>query len=125
MERAWRKEGAMRPYTKEFYRTQREVSHRSARTVVPLILGLVTLQSVVDVGCGLGTWLSVFKEFGVEDVLGIDGEHVDRAMLEIPREQFLAFDLTQPIKVDRQFDLVVSLEVAEHLPEECAEIFIK
>jgi SAM-dependent methyltransferase len=115
----------MRPYTKEFYNTQREGSHRSAKTVVPLILALVKPQSVVDVGCGLGTWLWVFKQFGVEDVIGIDGEHVDRAILEIPSEQFLAFDLTQPIKLDRQFDLVVSLEVAEHLPGECAEIFIK
>jgi SAM-dependent methyltransferase len=115
----------MQPYTETFYNTLKEGSHRSAKTVVSLILALVKPQSVVDVGCGLGTWLSVFKQFGVEDVLGIDGEHVDRSMLEIPGEQFLALDLSRPIKIDRQFDLVVSLEVAEHLPEECAKTFIQ
>jgi SAM-dependent methyltransferase len=92
---------------------------------VPLILALVKPQSVVDVGCGLGTWLSVFKKLGVKDVLGIDGEHVDRSMLEIPAEQFLPFDLTETILINREFDLVVSLEVAEHLPEECAKVLIK
>ena len=115
----------MELYTREFYDAQKERSRRSAEIIVPLILALVKPRSVVDVGCGVGTWLSVFSEFGVDDVLGIDGEHVDRSTLEIPVEQFLPFDLTLPILTDRQFDLVVSLEVAEHLPEECAKIFIK
>jgi hypothetical protein len=35
------------------------------------------------------------------------------------------FDLTRPIQIDRQFDLVVSLEVAEHLPKSCAKTFIR
>lgn len=45
-------------------------------------------------------------------------------MLQIPQEEFLPFDLTKPLQLNREFDLVVSLEVAEHLPAECAEIFI-
>ena len=115
---------AMQPYTETFYNTQKEGSRRSAEAIVPLIIGLVKPQSVVDVGCGLGTWLSVFKAHGVKDVLGVDGEHVDQSMLQISREQFVAFDLTRPIQMNRQFDLVVSLEVAEHLPQQSAKIFI-
>jgi hypothetical protein len=49
---------------------------------------------------------------------------VDRGRLEIPRERFLAQDLTQPLKLERSFDLAVSLEVAEHLPAESAAMFI-
>jgi len=45
-------------------------------------------------------------------------------MLEIPEEQFLAVDLTNPLKIDRQFDLVVSLEVAEHLPRKYARTLV-
>jgi hypothetical protein len=55
---------------------------------------------------------------------GIDGPWVDRAMLKIPHHQFLSCDLEKPFRMGRQFDLVVSVEVAEHLPVECAETFI-
>lgn len=101
-----------------------EGSRRSAREVVPLVLELIQPEHVIDVGCGVGTWLSVFTELGVEDILGLDGDHVDRKMLEIPKERFVAFDLRKPLRLSRQFDLVVSLEVAEHLPKECAESFV-
>ena len=115
----------MQPYTKEFYNSHKYGTRRSAEVIVPLVLTLVKPQSVIDVGCGVGTWLSVFKKFGIEDIFGIDGEHLDRSLLEIASEHFLPLDLTQPIQIDRQFDLVVSLEVAEHLPHSCAENFIK
>ncbi len=114
----------MQPYTQKFYKDQSVGSRRSAEAIVPLVLTLIKPQSVIDVGCGLGTWLSVFKEFGVQDVFGIDGDHVDRSMLQIPNERFTAFDLKKPIPINRQFDLVISLEVAEHLPEDCAKTFI-
>ena len=91
---------------------------------MPLVLALVKPQSVVDVGCGLGTWLSVFEELGVKEIFGIDGDHVDRSMLQISNERFTAFDLKKPIQIDRRFDLVVSLEVAEHLPKDCAKTFV-
>jgi 2-polyprenyl-3-methyl-5-hydroxy-6-metoxy-1,4-benzoquinol methylase len=55
----------------------------------------------------------------------VDGPYIDRTLLEIPRERFLPFDLTKPLELDRTFDLVVSLEVAEHLPWACAETFVR
>lgn len=114
----------MTVYTKKYYNRQRERSRASAEEVVPLILQMIHLKSVVDVGCGAGTWLSVFKKHGVGDVCGVDGEYVDRGLLQISQEQFFPFDLKKPLKLNRRFDLVVSLEVAEHLPSECAEIFV-
>lgn len=111
-------------YKEDFYRIQKEASKRSAREIIPLILGFIHPKSVVDVGCGLGTWLTVFKEFGITECLGIDGDYIKKNMLQIPQEEFLPFDLTKPLQLNREFDLVVSLEVAEHLPAECAEIFI-
>lgn len=114
----------MPPYTESFYRKHSEGSRQSAKAIVPLVLELTKARSVIDLGCGVGGWLAVFKEFGIEDFLGVDGDYVDSTMLEIPPERFVPFDLTKPFRINKYFDLVVSLEVAEHLPRESAETFV-
>lgn len=111
-------------YDDIFYKTQKDGSRQSAKEIIPLVLELIHPKCVIDVGCGVGTWLSVFKENGIEDIWGVDGNWVDKEMLQISKERFLSFDLRKPFRMDRQFDLVVSMEVAEHLPNECAEIFV-
>jgi SAM-dependent methyltransferase len=111
-------------YDERFFEELREGARRSARVIVPLIVDRVRPRSVVDVGCGLGTWLAVFLENGIADVVGVDGDYVDRARLEIPPESFLPRDLSRALHLDRTFDLAVSLEVAEHLPAECAATFV-
>jgi SAM-dependent methyltransferase len=87
-------------------------------------LRYVQPRSVIDVGCGLGTWLTVFIEHGVMDVWGVDGEYVERARLEIDEDRFQVADLRRPLVVDRRFDLSVSLEVAEHLPAQSSDSFV-
>jgi SAM-dependent methyltransferase len=111
-------------YGDEFYLALREGARKSAEVIVPMILQDVQPRSIVDVGCGTGTWLSVFREHGVTDILGVDGRHVNKEMLEIPERCFLTFDLRAPFRLGRQFDLVVSLEVAEHLPADCSRMFV-
>lgn len=114
----------MTAYSESFYQRHQDGMRRSAREVVPLVMDLVRPASVIDVGCGIGTWLSVFRETGVEDIFGIDGDWVEKSQLEIPGDKFLAADLAKPLRIERHFDLVVSLEVAEHLPGSRAEGFI-
>lgn len=111
------------PYNENFYETLKQGSRRSAKEIVPLVLELIQPKSVVDVGCGLGSWLSVFKDHGIECV-GIDGDYVNMDQLEISPEEFQPCALDTPLKLDRRFDLVVSLEVAEHLRAESATTFI-
>jgi SAM-dependent methyltransferase len=111
-------------FPEEMQLALREGVRRSAHNVVPLVVELLQPRSVVDVGCGLGTWLAVFREHGVDDILGIDGDYVKRNLLEIPASRFLAHDLREPLESDRRFDLVLALEVAEHLPEGCADTFV-
>jgi len=115
----------MQPYTEEFYNWQQAESKSSAREIVPFVCELIRPRSVIDVGCGVGTWLSVFKECGVENFMGVDGDYVDRRMLQVEAERFQAKDLKQPLHINDHYDLVVSLEVAEHLPVECAATFIE
>ena len=112
-------------YTPGFYRAHEEGSEKAARAIVPTILDLIQPRSVVDVGCGTGIWLAVFRELGVAEILGLDGAWVGEKQLRIPRDRFIVADLTKPLPVQREFDLVVSLEVAEHLPPPHAETFVE
>jgi SAM-dependent methyltransferase len=112
-------------YTADFYRKHCDGARRSAEAVVPIVLDLVQPRSVIDVGCGLGAWLAVFRGYGIEDVWGLDGPHVDARLLQIPPDRFLPTDLRQPVRLPRCFDLVVSVEVAEHLPPNHATAFIE
>lgn len=108
------------PYNAAFYDALTDGSLRSARVVAPIVNDLVKPASVLDVGCGRGTWLAAFTELGITDVLGIDGDYVDHAELKIPAERFRPVNLADPPALGRTFDLAVCLEVAEHLPENSA-----
>jgi len=37
----------------------------------------------------------------------------------------MPYDLRKPFQEEKKFDLVISLEVAEHLPRECSGVFIE
>ena len=112
-------------YSTTFYEQQQDGSLRSARRVLPHLVEMVHPRSIVDVGCGVGTWLKAASELGVRDVAGLDGAYVDRSMLQIRVEQFTAIDLTQPFRMPRTFDAAISLEVGEHLPEASATTFVE
>ncbi len=103
-------------YDRRFFETIVDGSKRSANVIAPIVVNLVHPQTVVDVGCGTGSWLQTFLEAGVEDGLGIDGDYVDRRQLVIDPEQFLPMNLSQPEQIGRRFDLAINLEVSEHLP---------
>jgi len=100
-------------------------SYRSATIVVPILMRLFEPKSVIDVGCGVGTWLRAFTDNGVEDICGVDGKYAEDTGLQIPVQYFHAADLTLPYKSDRKYDLAVCLEVAEHLPSEAGSTLIQ
>jgi SAM-dependent methyltransferase len=96
----------------------------AASEVVPFLMSVYNPKSVVDVGCGLGTWLKVFKSKGVNKILGVDGSYVDRTLLTISEQEFHVADLECPVPIPDKFDLALCLEVAEHLKPEAAVLFI-
>ncbi|HZU73372.1 MAG TPA: methyltransferase domain-containing protein [Acidimicrobiales bacterium] len=112
------------PYSRDFFADTERGGLTGARLVVRNLLELLPIGSVVDLGCGTGTWLAAFVEAGVDDVTGVDGDWVPRQMLNFPVERFVAHDLGQPVRLGRGFDLAVSLETAEHLPAGAADSFV-
>lgn len=112
-------------YDRSFYSAVDIWARDSAEQIVPIVTSLIRPRSVVDVGCGTGAWLAVFAKHGVERYLGIDGAHVDRNILKIDASRFVAADLTAPVSIGgERFDLAVSLEVAEHLPDRFARTLV-
>lgn len=82
------------------------------------------VESAVDFGCGVGTWLSVLKEKGAKDIQGYDGNWVDQNLLVIDKLNFTSADLSKKITINKKYDLAISLEVAEHLPASFADEFV-
>jgi SAM-dependent methyltransferase len=114
------------PYSSDFFKSIHDGSSASARAVVPLVVGLIRPNSVLDVGCGGGDWLSVFyHDCRIRDVMGVDGYYADAAAWPLPPGTFRHHDLQTPLDLNRRFDLVISLEVAEHIPFEHAETFVE
>lgn len=115
----------MKAYTENFYKSRHKKTHHAAETVLTSVLELMpNIKTAVDVGCGVGTWLSVLKKKGVVDIQGIDGNWLNKRSLEIPPECFIEHDLSKKLEITKRFDLAISLEVAEHLPKERASSFV-
>lgn len=113
-----------RLYSPEFY--QRLAGTRqSAEEILPVVFEFVQPGSIVDIGCGTGEWLAAAAQLGMNETLGVDGAWVLDSKLAIPRDKFLPHDIRSPLSLGRKFDLVISLEVAEHLPESNGRRFVQ
>lgn len=97
----------------------------SPAELVPFFCSMLKSKSVVDVGCGLGHWLIEFSKNGVDDITGIDGNHLDKSLYLPALETLIVTDLENPFSLKRTFDLAICFEVAEHLSENTAGQFIQ
>lgn len=111
-------------YDASFFDYTDKVSFASARRVIDVVARVLPVRSVLDAGCAQGAWLSVWRDRGVDDHAGLDGDYVDRARMHIDPSHFTAHDLAKPFDLGRRFDLAESLEVAEHLPASRAPGFV-
>lgn len=89
----------------------------SPRTVIPILFNGRKPGSLLDVGCGVGTWLRAAREFGIEDINGVDGVEISSSDLLVRPDVFRVVDLSRPWTLGRTFDVALCLEVAEHLDE--------
>jgi len=96
----------------------------SAKEILPQVFEIFSPKSILDIGCGNGSWLKAAKDMGVPKVFGVDGIQVPNSEFFLSDEEFKVLDLSKPFHIDKKFELVLSLEVAEHIEEAAANIFI-
>ena len=84
-------------YGDEFYEKQVGASLTSAMAYAALLAPLFRPASVVDLGCGRGTWLKAFKDIGASKLVGYDGNwNTQRNMID-PSIVFRSANLNEPI----------------------------
>ena len=72
-------------YSKTFYDGNRNLSAYSAASVTSSLINPLSVSSVVDFGCAYGVWLRAWKQAGVADICGVDGEFLDQEHLLIKK----------------------------------------
>ena len=113
-------------YGSEFYQEQKSLSLSSAEAVVPLVCKQINPTSVIDFGCGVGTWLKVFTEKGITSIKGLELSELPDAEYLIDRSCILTGInfASEKFSVTSNAELAVCLEVAEHIHEKYAKTLI-
>lgn len=112
-------------YDSQFMTYTTLMNNNSAHVVSHMLFQQFHPNSIIDFGCAHGGWLKAWQDNGATDLLGLDGDYVDREKLLIDNQNFIPTDLSQPIVAKKKYDLAQCVEVAEHLPESSASILIK
>lgn len=112
-------------YTKSFFDINKESSTPSALMVLGVLKRFYAVDSVVDFGCGSGAWLAGAEQHGATVLKGYDGPWQDKAALASASIDFTQINMEESLpKLERRYDLAISVEVAEHLSSSRADIFI-
>jgi SAM-dependent methyltransferase len=80
--------------------------------------------SVVDVGCGAGTWLAAARKLGAGKAVGVEGAWVANVRSASTDIEMHHADLEAPLPPLGRFDLAMCMEVAEHLSRDRAESLV-
>lgn len=102
---------------------QREEREYSNARVAAEIDTLFAPKAVADIGCGVGLLLQKLSTHGAV-VTGVEGEWLRSEDTLCPEAEFIRTNLEHPFDLNRRFDVVSSIEVAEHLEPERADGFV-
>jgi SAM-dependent methyltransferase len=100
----------------------------AARTILPLVFDIFEIDSVLDVGCGAGTWLAAARGLGASSLTGIEGEWAGewpkQEILPLSDFELVTQNLEDRFDLGRTYDLTICVEVAEHLTQLRAESLV-
>jgi SAM-dependent methyltransferase len=111
-------------YTADYYeRVIEPAMQMSVQAIAASIVEHFHPANVVDVGCGSGLLLLTLRQKGVDGI----GFEYSAAACDMCRARGLEvrrFDIEHDTAPEARADVVISTEVAEHLPASCADRFV-
>lgn len=109
-------------YADEFY-SKRVKYCRRAPVMCQGIIDMWHPKTVIDAGCALGDLVNEFINQKI-DAVGIEGNNACLPYIQCPSGCIRILDLSKKIDLGRRFSVAISLEVAEHIEEQYADIYI-
>jgi glycosyltransferase involved in cell wall biosynthesis len=80
-------------------------------------------KSALDIGCGVGAYLEIFKRFSGTKIMGVDG--IDKTASILSADEYVAMELGAINKIRGAAEVVLCMEVLEHLSGQLPEVLIK
>jgi SAM-dependent methyltransferase len=101
-------------------------ARRAAERILPIVFSVVDVSSIVDVGCGPGSWLAAARDMGVPLLTGVEGEWAIEWFGENRTGacDFELANLEDELRLPATFDLAICIEVIEHLSPTRGESFV-
>lgn len=99
-----------------------------AKFICAALIGIYNPKMVIDAGCAIGTYIDELLNRGI-NAYGIEGSIKAIPYLVAPKNRIIFADLRVPVTEEMKeqitkFDLLISLEVAEHIEPEYADVFL-
>lgn len=101
-------------YPPRFFSDNLADSRPMAEYFAPRLVKALGIKSAIDLGCATGHWVNALEKTGIE-VLGIEGGEHAKPMLVCDPNRVMFADLREPLPIEGHYDLVLSIEVAEHI----------
>jgi len=119
-------------YDESYYRNHTQYYEKGISGFVDFLVNNFEFDSIADIGCGTGAFVSPFQNMvNMSDtdymkVIGFDFSVGAGVVQELDSNHYVEADLTVPGStiLAKDFDIVMSLEVYEHLLPKFEEIYL-